>query len=215
MDRKVFHMETEKLYYCGPRILREFTARVLSCEAAEGGYSVVLDRTAFYPEGGGQPCDTGTLNGVPVTDVQERDGVVFHTCPQKVEIGAAVIGALDWERRFDHMQQHSGEHILSGILCDTYHCEQRGLPPGERDRHHRLQRRHLLGGGPGRGGAANAVIEADAPVEIAYPSPEELSDLPTAAKRSSPGGCASSPSPGRTAAPAAAPMCCGPGRWGW
>jgi alanyl-tRNA synthetase len=182
MDKKVFHMETEKLYYSDP-YLREFTARVLSCEAAGGGYSVVLDRTAFYPEGGGQPCDTGTLNGVPVTDVHERDGVVFHTCPQKVEIGAAVIGTLDWERRFDHMQQHSGEHILSGILCDTYHCSNVGFHLGNETVTIDYDADISWEGALAAEAAANAVIEADAPVEIAYPSPQALSDLTYRSKK--------------------------------
>ena len=96
-------METEKLYYQDP-YLQTFSARVLSCEPARGGFAVVLDRTAFYPEGGGQPADYGTLNGVPVTDVHERDGVIFHTCGSPLEAGAAVEGAIDWARRSDHMQ---------------------------------------------------------------------------------------------------------------
>ena len=108
-------METEKLYY-QDAYLRQFPARVLSCAPVNGGFAVVLDRTAFYPEGGGQPADHGTLNGVPVTDVHERDGVIFHTCGAPVEAGAAVEGAIDWARRFDHMQQHSGEHVGSGLM---------------------------------------------------------------------------------------------------
>ena len=100
-------MKTEKLYDSDP-FLREFTATVLSCEEAKGGFKVVLDRTAFYPEGGGQPADHGTMDGVSVTDVREKGGVIFHTCDQAVEIGKTVACAIDWARRFDHMQQHSG-----------------------------------------------------------------------------------------------------------
>ena len=77
---------------------------------------MVLDRTAFYPEGGGQPWDTGTLNGIPVTQVQEQDGAVVHTCAARLEPGTQVEGAVDWVRRFDLMQQHSGEHIVSGLI---------------------------------------------------------------------------------------------------
>lgn len=91
-------METKKLYYEDP-FLREFTARVLSCEEAGSGWRVTLDRTAFYPEGGGQPADHGLLGGVLVTDVHEKNGVVFHTCSAPVEIGAEVTGTLDWPRR--------------------------------------------------------------------------------------------------------------------
>ena len=72
-------METEKLYYIDP-FMDEFSATVLSCEAGKNGFQVVLDRTAFYPEGGGQPADHGTLGEVTVTDVHEKDGVIFHTC---------------------------------------------------------------------------------------------------------------------------------------
>ena len=122
-------METEKLYYADP-FLREFTATVLGCEAAKGGFAVTLDRTAFYPEGGGQPADHGTLGGAHVTDVHEKGGVIFHTCDQAVEPGSTVTGTLDWARRFDHMQQHSGEHIISGILCADYHCDNVGFELG-------------------------------------------------------------------------------------
>ena len=96
-------MTTEKLYYADPFLYR-FTAAVVSCEPAKTGWRVVLDRTAFYPEGGGQPSDHGTLDGIPVTDVHEQDGVIFHICGQAVETGRTVEGVLDWERRFDHME---------------------------------------------------------------------------------------------------------------
>ena len=72
-------METEKLYYADP-FLKEFTATVLDCQAGKNGYTVTLDRTAFYPEGGGQPADHGTLDGAAVTDVHEKNGVIFHNC---------------------------------------------------------------------------------------------------------------------------------------
>ena len=122
-------METEKLYYPDP-FLREFTATVLSCEEAKGGFKVVLDRTAFYPEGGGQPADHGTMDGVSVTDVREKGGVIFHTCDQAVEIGKTVACSIDWARRFDHMQQHSGEHICSGMICRRFHCDNVGFHMG-------------------------------------------------------------------------------------
>jgi alanyl-tRNA synthetase len=109
--------------------------------------------------------------------------VVFHTCPQKVEIGAAVIGTLDWERRFDHMQQHSGEHILSGILCDTYHCSNVGFHLGNETVTIDYDADISWEGALAAEAAANAVIEADAPVEIAYPSPQALSDLTYRSKK--------------------------------
>ena len=122
-------METEKLYYSDP-FLREFSAMVLSCEEEKSGFKVVLDRTAFYPEGGGQPADHGQLGGVAVTDVHEKGGVIFHTCEQEVEIGKTVECAIDWARRFDHMQQHSGEHICSGMICGKFHCDNVGFHMG-------------------------------------------------------------------------------------
>ena len=122
-------METEKLYYSDP-FLKAFTATVLSCEEAKGGFQVVLDRTAFYPEGGGQPADHGTVDGIAVTDVHEKGGVIFHTCEKEVEIGKTVSCAIDWARRFDHMQQHSGEHICSGMICEKFGCDNVGFHMG-------------------------------------------------------------------------------------
>ena len=122
-------METEKLYYADP-FLMEFDARVLSCEETKGGFAVVLDRTAFYPEGGGQPCDTGVLGGVRVSEVHEKAGAVTHTCVSPFPVGGTVRGTLDWARRFDHMQQHSGEHICSGLICARYGCDNVGFHMG-------------------------------------------------------------------------------------
>lgn len=122
-------METKKLYYDDP-FQREFTARVLSCEQAKGGWAVVLDETAFYPEGGGQPADHGTLGAAQVLDVHEKDGVITHLCDRSLDAGAAVRGELDWARRFDHMQQHSGEHICSGMICARFHCDNVGFHMG-------------------------------------------------------------------------------------
>ena len=100
-------METKKLFYADP-FLREFSATVLSCEEAKGGFAVTLDETAFYPEGGGQPTDFGTLGGVAVTDVREKGGVITHLCASPLSVGEKVEGKIDFARRFDHMQQHSG-----------------------------------------------------------------------------------------------------------
>ena len=112
-------MGTRKLYYEDCH-LSVFPARVLACVKSEKGYLITLNQTAFYPEGGGQPCDLGTLGGVPVLDVQERGDNVVHLCAQPLEPGAQVEGVLDYERRFDLMQQHSGEHIVSGVIHRKY-----------------------------------------------------------------------------------------------
>ena len=122
-------METEKLYYQDPT-LTEFTAEVLACEPGKNGFLITLDRTAFYPEGGGQPADHGTLGGVNVTDVHEQSGVILHACSGPLEIGTSVAGRIDWARRFDHMQQHSGEHICSGMICARFHCDNVGFHLG-------------------------------------------------------------------------------------
>ena len=119
-------MPTEKLYY-QDAYLREFTAQVISKTAlADGKFAVVLDRTAFYPEGGGQPCDLGMLNAVPVIDVRTINDEIVHTTAGDPGDGL-LTGRLDWQRRFDHMQQHSGEHILSGILLANYQAENVGF----------------------------------------------------------------------------------------
>ena len=120
-------MITEKLYENKP-YLKEFDARVLSCEAAGAAYVVVLDQTAFYPEGGGQPCDLGTLGGARVLDVHARDGMVLHTVD--APLSGPVHGAIDWDRRFDLMQQHSGEHLVSGIAHRLYGVENVGFHMG-------------------------------------------------------------------------------------
>ena len=122
-------MQTDRLYYKDSH-MREFDAQVLSCTPGKHGYDVVLDRTAFYPEGGGQPGDTGTLSGVRVTDTHERGGEIVHYCDAPLTPGAAVHGALDWERRFDLMQQHSGEHLLSGIVHRRFGYDNVGFHMG-------------------------------------------------------------------------------------
>ena len=120
---------TQRLFYMDSH-MKEFTATVLSCTPGKKGYEVVLDATAFYPEGGGQPGDHGTLGGVQVTDTKERDGVIVHYCEGPLEAGDQVAGVLDWQRRFHLMQQHSGEHILSGFLHEATGCDTVGFHMG-------------------------------------------------------------------------------------
>ena len=122
-------METTKLYYEDP-FLQGFTAAVTSCEEGKGGYLVTLDRTAFYPEGGGQPYDTGVLGEAKVLEVHDKNGVITHLCNKPLAVGASVEGKIDWARRFDHMQQHSGEHICSGLICERFRCDNVGFHMG-------------------------------------------------------------------------------------
>ena len=106
---------TVKLYDIDSH-LSEFSATVLSCENAVA----VLDKTAFFPEGGGQTSDTGYIDGVRVNDVQIKDGVIYHYLEKDIEIGKMVNCVLDWDERFRKMQNHSGEHIISGIVHSLY-----------------------------------------------------------------------------------------------
>lgn len=175
-------MDTVKLYY-ESAYTQDFTAVVQSCEAVKNGFAVTLDRTAFYPEGGGQPADHGTLGEARVLDVHEKDGVVTHLCDRALSVDAEVGGRIDWARRFDHMQQHSGEHIISGLLCSTFHCDNVGFHMGADvvtidynapitwEQALEVERR------------ANAYIWADHPIRIWYPSAEELAALPYRSKK--------------------------------
>ena len=110
-------METRKLYYedCHQKT---FTAQVLGCEETEKGWAVALDQTAFYPEGGGQACDLGVLGDAKVLDVREKGETIVHLCDKP--LSGTVTGSIDWARRFDQMQQHAGEHIVSGLIHGKY-----------------------------------------------------------------------------------------------
>ena len=112
-------MDTKKLYYEDPMI-KEFIAKVVACEACDQGWWVELDATAFFPGGGGQACDLGTLGGAVVLDMKEDGATILHLCNAPLAIGTSVEGKLDWVRRLDQMQQHSGEHIVSGIIYELY-----------------------------------------------------------------------------------------------
>ena len=175
-------METEKVYYQDP-FQTEFTAAVLTCREEKTGYSVSLDRTAFYPEGGGQPADHGFLNGIAVTDVHEKEGEIFHTCAKPLTPGDTITGVIDWKRRFDHMQQHSGEHILSGYLCSLYGCDNVGFHLGAEtvtiDYNRELTWEEVLKAEA----LANKAIYLDQPVEITYPSREELAQIDYRSKK--------------------------------
>ncbi|MBQ9991536.1 MAG: hypothetical protein IJP31_11465 [Lachnospiraceae bacterium] len=96
---------------------RSFTSKVISCEALEeGSFRIVLEETLFFPEEGGQSSDRGKLNEVRVKDVQSDAGVIYHYTDRALEEGETVQGEIDWEHRFSHMQQHTGEHIFSGTV---------------------------------------------------------------------------------------------------
>ena len=169
-------MATEKIYYQDAH-QAAFQARVLSCQPGKHGYDVVLDRTCFYPEGGGQPGDTGFLSGVRVTDTHERSGEIVHFCEQPLAEGQTVDGQIDYERRFAFMQLHSGEHILSGVVHRRFGYENVGFHmsaecmtidfSGELDwaQLMDIERR------------ANEAVRADLPVRAWFPEPDELARL--------------------------------------
>lgn len=130
LKKEAAKMQTQKLYYENCH-LAEFSARVQSCQKIDKGYLVTLDRTAFYPEGGGQPCDFGTLGNARVFDVQLQGETVVHLCDTAVPVGEEVTGKIDWARRFHLMQQHTGEHIVSGIIHKRYGYHNVGFHMGQ------------------------------------------------------------------------------------
>lgn len=178
-------METRKLYYENCHLYR-FTAKALTCEQVKGGFAVTLDATAFYPEGGGQACDLGTLGGVPVLDVQERGEQVVHLCAQTLEIGAAVEGIIDENRRFDLMQQHTGEHIVSGIIHRRWGYANVGFHVGKDvmtvDFDGPIPAEAL----PEIEAEANRAVWQNLPVHCWYPTPEELPTVAYRTKRALP-----------------------------
>ncbi|TCN25110.1 alanyl-tRNA editing protein [Mesobacillus foraminis] len=112
-------MTTEKLYYQG-QYIRDFKTSILKQGKDEKGTYAVLEQTAFYPTGGGQPHDTGTLNGVRVMNVEETDGEIRHYLESPLQEQEEYRGEIDWDRRFDHMQQHAGQHILSAAFEEAF-----------------------------------------------------------------------------------------------
>ena len=156
--------------------IKEFHAEVLKCEAKGKLFEVVLDKTAFYPEGGGQPGDTGLLNEAKVTDTHEKNGEVIHYCDRPLEAGTTVSGRIDWTRRFDHMQHHSAEHIVSGLVHMHFGYDNVGFHMGNIvtvDFNGDLSPEEVLAIEQ----EANAVVYDDVEVIEEYPSPEELKTI--------------------------------------
>ena len=180
-------LQTERLYQ-QDSFCRSFTAQVLLCEPVKGGFHAVLSRTAFFPEGGGQPCDLGTLqpqNGpaAEVLDVQETNGMVLHTLDRALPVGETVTGTLNWERRRDAMEQHSGEHILSGLLHTMFGAENVGFHIGP-DQVRMDMSVELSPAQLARAEArANAIVRENVPVLVTVPSPEELAHITYRSKK--------------------------------
>ena len=175
-------METTRLYYENVYI-KEFEGKVLDCREEKNGYRIILDKSAFYPEGGGQPSDKGFLNEVEVLEVHEKDEELLHYTKEPLEAGTVVTGRIDWARRFDLMQQHSGEHMVSGLINAAFGYDNVGFHMGSdlitidfngmitAEQMAEIEKK------------ANEKIWENAEVEITYPSPEELKELPYRSKK--------------------------------
>ncbi len=178
-------METRKLYYEDSH-LKTFSARVVSCQQIPKGWEIILDATAFYPEGGGQAADTGRLGGVRVQDTRERGETVVHLCDGPLEEGAMVEGTIDYDKRFLRMQQHSGEHIVSGIIHRRYGYHNVGFHMGSDiitiDFDGVIPAEDL----PGLEAEANSALWQNLPIRCWYPSQEELPQVFYRTKRALP-----------------------------
>ena len=178
-------MGTRKLYYedCD---IRTFCAQVIACEKREKGWAVTLDATAFYPEGGGQACDLGTLDDAVILYVMEEGEQVVHLCDRPLSVGKAVTGSIDWNRRFDLMQQHTGEHIVSGIIHKRYGWQNVGFHVGEQ-----VMEVDFDGPIPAEEIAAieqeaNQAVWENIALKCWYPTPEELPNVFYRTKRALP-----------------------------
>lgn len=169
-------MYTEKLYYKDSHCF-EFTALVLDCRETARGPALILDRTAFFPEGGGQLADTGSLGAVKVLDVHEKEGEILHYCDGPLMPGERVEGRLDAEQRLVRMQNHSGEHVVSGLAHKLFGCENVGFHMGEDfvtiDFDRELSREQLMEIET----LANRAVREDLPVSCTFPEPEALKSL--------------------------------------
>ena len=175
-------MEMNELFY-KDAYLKEFDAVVTSCHEGKNGFEVVLDDTAFYPEGGGQPWDTGTLNDAKVTSVRKKDGVIIHYTDKPLAEGTKVHGVIDWIRRFDHMQNHSGEHIFSGLVHKKFGYDNVGFHMGSDvitiDFSGMLDEEQMAE----IEAKVNQIIWENQEVEIFYPTEEELKNLDYRSKK--------------------------------
>lgn len=167
---------TKKLFYQDSH-LTEFEAVVLSCELEKDAYQVVLDQTAFFPEGGGQYADTGWLDETEVLDVHEKQDVIYHKTTAPLEVGKTVKGKIRWEERFEKMQQHSGEHIVSGIVHERFGYDNVGFHLGSdyctMDFNGPLTQEELKEVEL----AANRAVFENLKIQVTYPAKEELAQM--------------------------------------
>jgi len=170
-------MITERLYFADA-YLTHFSARVVARAERGGRMAVALDQSAFYPEGGGQPPDAGSINDVPVLDVQVESGVVWHTLERPLD-DETIQGAIDWPRRFDHMQQHHGQHLLSAAFERLFDLRTVSFHLGAAAATIDLAGPALTAEQASAAeDLANQVIWEDRPVLARFVTPEELATLP-------------------------------------
>lgn len=178
-------MEVRKLYYEDSH-RKAFTATVTGCVETKTGWEVTLDATAFYPEGGGQSWDTGVLGDANVLFVTEKDENIVHLCDKPLAVGSVVTGKIDWDRRLDLMQQHSGEHMVSGVIHKRYGYHNVGFHMGADvvtiDFDGTVPQEDLQD----IENAVNAAIWANLPVKCWYPSEKELQKVPYRRKKDLP-----------------------------
>ncbi len=173
----------ERIYHHSSYI-KEFTALVTGCrEGRDGRWEIILDRTAFFPEGGGQPCDTGTLGEAHILDVQETGGEIIHYGDRPLTEGSQVRGQICWQRRFENMQGHSGEHILTGCIHRRFGYDNVGFHMGSEEitidmngilTPEELDEMEL---------EANAVICENLPIHVLTPTAEELEKMEYRSKK--------------------------------
>ena len=168
--------KTRTLYYEDNKLF-DFTATVLACDKEENGYSVVLDKTAFFPEAGGQSGDVGYINGVKVFDTQIKDGVIYHYAEEAFQEGQTVSCRVDEYLRMKKMASHSGEHILSSVVCRRFGYDNVGFHLGEKGMDvdfngdftkEQLKEIEL---------EVNDIIRKNVPIKCYYPTKEELANI--------------------------------------
>ena len=169
---------TQRIYYSEP-YRRSFDAKVLAVDTVAGHTHVTLDQTAFYPTSGGQPFDTGTLGGAAVTEVIDReDGTIAHVVSGSPKIGEVVTGEIDWARRFDHMQQHTGQHVLSAAFDRLFGVRTESFHMGQLSSTIDLAREVSESEIAKAEDDANRIVWEDRPVAIRFASAEEAAAMP-------------------------------------
>ncbi len=165
-----------KLFYQDTHTVN-FEATVVDCVAEKEYYRITLNQTAFFPEEAGQGPDRGTLSGLPVLDVQIQQGEIYHYVEQPLPIGSTVTGHVDWEQRFDYMQQHSGEHIISGLVHSRYGYDNVGFHLGKEEVTLDFNGTLTLSQLREIETEANRIIWQDLPVQVTFPSKDQLSQM--------------------------------------